>query len=356
MHRRRRCRLQHWLPAAIAATRRQCCKTTGPQTFIVAFHSADDMAPTQARRRWLPAQAAAAAVVAVICLRHMLMAASSSSSNGVGGIHSSSGSSSSIGSSRSGSNGRGDGSTSSSGDGSGCCNAEGGMQEVFASLWGKEIFCPLGMEEETSLPPVIAKFNFVEVLRSVQVSCLPGGWPTICCWPAMLKSAAADALPPHLRRVTQDQGVGIIFISVRWKWQQPDPEGFDFTVMNYVQEQVCGQGLKLAVVLDTDATPTWVARRFPDGVLRDVLNLTRGAATFNHAGALELAHAWHDAVLRQLAANNASCIHSIQPSFNNEYESKYSQVGCGAGWARRRLGTAAAPPPPPGAAFCELAV
>ena len=38
--------------------------------------------------------------------------------------------------------------------------------------------------------------------------------------------------------------------------------------------------------------------------------------------------AWHEAVLARLAANNASCVHSVQPSWNNEYETKYSQVGC----------------------------
>jgi hypothetical protein len=96
--------------------------------------------------------------------------------------------------------------------------------------------------------------------------------------------------------------------------------------MDYIQQSVCKQNLKLAVVLDGDSTPAWVAARFPDGVMRDVLNLTRGTASFSHPGALEMAHAWHDAVLRQLAANNASCIHSIQPTFNNQYETKYTQV------------------------------
>lgn len=44
------------------------------------------------------------------------------------------------------------------------------------------------------------------------------------------------------------------------------------------------------------------------------------------AGALQLVHHWQDAVLARLQANNATCIHSVQPSFNNEYEAKYTQV------------------------------
>lgn len=39
-------------------------------------------------------------------------------------------------------------------------------------------------------------------------------------------------------------------------------------------------------------------------------------------------HRWQDAVLARLQANNATCVHSIQPSFNNEYETKYTQVTC----------------------------
>ncbi|EFN52310.1 hypothetical protein CHLNCDRAFT_58911 [Chlorella variabilis] len=149
----------------------------------------------------------------------------------------------------------------------------------------------LGMTNDGPLPTTTAPFDFEKLLLSVK-----------------------------------EQGVQTIFVSFMWKLQQPTPRGgFNFRVMDYIQKIVCAQGFKLAVVLDTDATPPWVAKRFPDGVMTDVLNLTRGTASFNHIFALELAHSWQDAVLARLAANDASCIHSIQPTFNNQYETKYTQ-------------------------------
>jgi hypothetical protein len=126
----------------------------------------------------------------------------------------------------------------------------------------------------------------------------------------------------------QAQGVRTVFTSFWWEWQQPTPaEKFEFRILDYIQQQMCSRDLRMSVVLDGDKTPAWVAERYPGGMFRDVLNETRGAASFNHPDALALVHAWHDAVLARLAQNNASCIHAIQPSFNNLYEAKYTEVG-----------------------------
>ena len=64
----------------------------------------------------------------------------------------------------------------------------------------------------------------------------------------------------------------------------------------------------------------------PDAGLVDADGDVRKEISFSHAGAMQLLFGWHEAALSRLAAANASCIHSIQPTFNNQYETKYTQV------------------------------
>ena len=66
--------------------------------------------------------------------------------------------------------------------------------------------------------------------------------------------------------------------------------------------------------------------RFPDAAQVDANNGTIKEISFNHATARHLLHSWHEAALAQLAAVDAACIHSVQPTFNNEVEIKYTQV------------------------------
>jgi len=121
--------------------------------------------------------------------------------------------------------------------------------------------------------------------------------------------------------------VGIIFTSFRWGDQQPTKtEGFDFRLQDYVQRTVCSRGLKLAVLYDATATPSWLLEQYPDAVLVDAYDVVRRDVSFHHADAMQHVHEWLGAALAQLASVNNSCIHSIQPSFNNEYETKYTQV------------------------------
>ena len=108
--------------------------------------------------------------------------------------------------------------------------------------------------------------------------------------------------------------MGILFTSLKWFFQQPTPDTFSFRVLDYIQQTVCSLGLKLAVVLDAQANPPWVLAKLPGAKNVDAWGNHRGAVSFSHPGALALVHAWQDAVLGRLAANNASCIHSIQPT------------------------------------------
>ena len=289
------------------------------------------------RRRWLPAQAAVAIFILGVCFHQIFLKKNSQNAPNhaiansvIGGSIISGGGSISI--------------SSSVG-----CNTfprvvparaaqqPQGVREVFATLWAIEQSMLLGMTNDGPLPNTTAPFDFEKLLLSVKVSTAgtcQWGLLFFQRWPSHCLAPKAEYLAPPSRAIgtfpccLQEQGVQTIFVSFMWKLQQPTPRGgFNFRVMDYIQKTVCAQGFKLAVVLDTDATPPWVAKRFPDGVMTDVLNLTRGTASFNHIFALELAHSWQDAVLARLAANDASCIHSIQPTFNNQYETKYTQVG-----------------------------
>jgi len=104
------------------------------------------------------------------------------------------------------------------------------------------------------------------------------------------------------------------------------PGSYDFRVQDFVQQQVCSRGLRFAVLLDAQETPAWVLEKFPDAALVDGRGEARKDVSFAHPEAMQLVHAWHDAVLARLREVNASCIFAIQPSFNNEYETKYTQV------------------------------
>lgn len=121
--------------------------------------------------------------------------------------------------------------------------------------------------------------------------------------------------------------MGIIFTSFRWGDQQPTKAGgFDFRLQDYVQRTICNRGLKLAVLYDATATPGWLFEQYPDAALVDAKEVVRRDMSFHHTDAMQLLHEWLGAALAQLASVNNSCIHSIQPSFNNEYETKYTQV------------------------------
>jgi hypothetical protein len=52
--------------------------------------------------------------------------------------------------------------------------------------------------------------------------------------------------------------------------------------MDYISRIVCDSGMKLAVVLDANASPPWVSRRFPDGLAMDAKGMKRGSASFFH--------------------------------------------------------------------------
>jgi hypothetical protein len=127
-------------------------------------------------------------------------------------------------------------------------------------------------------------------------------------------------LPPKPKR----QGVDILFTSFRWRDQEAAPAAYDFRLQDFVQRAACSRGLKLAVVLDAQATPPWVIARFPDAALVDARGEARHDLSFSHEGAMALAGAWQAAALGRMAEVDAGCVHSIQPSFNNEYETKYT--------------------------------
>jgi hypothetical protein len=118
-----------------------------------------------------------------------------------------------------------------------------------------------------------------------------------------------------------------LFVSFRWADQQPTPDAFDFKVMDYVQQTACSRGLRLIVIFDARASPAWVFDKYPEAGLVDADGDVRKEISFSDGGAMQLLHDWHEAALARLAAANASCIHSIQPTFNNQYETKYTQVG-----------------------------
>lgn len=126
----------------------------------------------------------------------------------------------------------------------------------------------------------------------------------------------------------QEQGVGILFISVKWFFQQPTPDTFDFRVMDYLIQTVCSQDIKLSIVLDAQANPPWVFDLVPDAGVVDSKHIGYRSISFNHPAVNQLVHAWYDAVLSRMVELNATCIHSVQPCFNNEYETKYIQVSC----------------------------
>ena len=124
----------------------------------------------------------------------------------------------------------------------------------------------------------------------------------------------------------QEQGVGILFTSLKWFFQQPTPDTFNFRVLDYLVQTACSQGLQLSVVLDAQANPPWVFDVVPDAGVVDSKYIGHRSISFNHPAVMQLVHAWYDAVLARMAELNATCIHSVQPCFNNEYETKYIQV------------------------------
>lgn len=101
--------------------------------------------------------------------------------------------------------------------------------------------------------------------------------------------------------------------------------------MDYVVQTVCGQGLRLSIVLDAQANPPWVFDVVPDAGVVDSKGIGHRSISFNHPAVMQLVHLWYDAVLARLQQLNSTCVHSIQPCFNNEYETKYIQVGGLAG-------------------------
>lgn len=164
------------------------------------------------------------------------------------------------------------------------------FQETFATLFAIEMQLLLNLSNEGPLPPKDAPHNLDEIINTVQ-----------------------------------SQGVNILFVSFRWMDQEPAPGAFDFRVMDYVQQAVCSSGLQLIVILDARASPAWVFDQHPDAGLVDADGDVRKEISFSHGGAMQLLHAWHEAVLARLAAVNASCVHSVSPTFNNQYETKYTQ-------------------------------
>ena len=144
--------------------------------------------------------------------------------------------------------------------------------------------------------------------------------------------------------------MGIFFASFKW-WEQEEQAGaYDFRLMQYVQQTVCEGGMKLAVLLEAHYTPPWVFVRFPDAGQVDARNNTMQEISFSHAGAMHLLHSWHEAALASLAAGDAACIHSVQPTFNNEVETKYTQVGAPCFWAACCAASRPGLPCPPGRA------
>jgi hypothetical protein len=162
----------------------------------------------------------------------------------------------------------------------------------------------------------------------VGAACLDCHCPACPALPALLPPALHACQPCNSRcsLPLQEQGVGVFFASFKWWEQQEQPGPYDFRLMDYVQQTVCVGGMKLAVLLEAHYTPPWVFERFPDAAQVDAKNNTMKEISFNHAGAMHLLHSWHEAALAQLASINASCIHSVQPTFNNEVETKYTQV------------------------------
>ena len=145
--------------------------------------------------------------------------------------------------------------------------------------------------------------------------------PAAC--PALHSSLPCNACRPLL---LQAQGVGIFFASFKWWEQNEQPGAYDFRLMDYVQQTVCGQGMQLAVLLEGHYTPPWVTEQLPDAGQVDARGETREEISIAHERAMQHAYNWHEAALAQLASINASCIHSVQPTFNNEVETKYTQV------------------------------
>ena len=144
--------------------------------------------------------------------------------------------------------------------------------------------------------------------------------------------------PPPPPPPAQDQGIDFLFVSFKWQDQEPTQGKYRFEVQDFVQREVCGRGLKMAVVIDAQQTPKWVLQKFPNARQHNSRDSVRSDISFNDPNAMQLMYQWQDAALERLAELNASCIHSIQPSFNNEYETKYTQVGgCmdAVGWCHR---------------------
>lgn len=170
-----------------------------------------------------------------------------------------------------------------------------GFQEVFATLFALEMQDLLGIKQDGPLPPMDGKHGLADVTRTIK-----------------------------------EQGVGILFISVKWFFQQPTPDTFDFRVMDYLIQTVCSQDIKLSIVLDAQANPPWVFDLVPDAGVVDSKHIGYRSISFNHPAVNQLVHAWYDAVLSRMVELNATCIHSVQPCFNNEYETKYIQEADGA--------------------------
>ncbi|KAI8470300.1 MAG: glycoside hydrolase superfamily [Monoraphidium minutum] len=164
------------------------------------------------------------------------------------------------------------------------------LGQAFATLWASELAAGFNLSNTGPLPPQDARYDLGGTLDT-------------------------------LKR----QGIDIVFTSFRWADQEPSPTALDFRLQDFVQREVCARGLQLAVVMDAQQTPGWVLERFPEAALVDAAGGRRHDVSFSHAGAGALAAAWQGAMLARMATVNAACVHSVQPSYNNEYETKYTQ-------------------------------
>lgn len=207
-----------------------------------------------------------------------------------------------------------------------------GFEEVFATLFALEMQDLLSIREDGPLPPTDGKHELSAVVQGIKVVCHRLWLITskdLCRNDARLGTIqllSGTCTASHCN-ASQEQGVGVLFISVKWFFQQPSPDAFNFRVMDYVVQTVCGQGLRLSIVLDAQANPPWVFDVVPDAGLVDSKGIGYRTISFNHPAVMQLVNAWYAAVLVRLQQLNATCIHSIQPCFNNEYETKYIQVG-----------------------------
>ena len=211
----------------------------------------------------------------------------------------------------------------------------GPFKEVFATLFAREMQLMLNLTNAGPLPPEGADHNLADIVRDVKVRSCQGSW--MHCWlpgppaaarPRCLHPAAHSSFPCNAccALLLQAQGVSIFFASFKWEEQNEQAGAYDFRLMDYVQQTVCGQGMQLAVLLEGHCTPPWLVEQLPDAGQVDARGETRPEISIAHELAMQHAYNWHEAALAQLASINASCIHSVQPTFNNEVETKYTQV------------------------------